>query len=152
MGKVALLAEREDGAAQFSKESQGLCAQPGPCWSTAHEPLCPQSHETGAGQLWHSAAVQGRCWKLLPVLASPSPLCLEVSLSLVSFLCFPLSWGWTCPALIVHLPVEVHGMPQLGSTGKGRLVHGHPSHPRHAGVLPWLLNWGTEISRPYLLS
>lgn len=52
-------------------------------------------------------------WELLPALAEPSPFCLEVSLLSLGLL--PLLFteepgGRTCPALIVHLPVEAHGV------------------------------------------
>lgn len=135
MGKVALLAEREDGAAQSSKQSQGLCTLSGHCWEGSQFVL-------RAMGLWdrscgtHSklcrsqgAKRQGGCcppqsWKLLPVLAEPSLFCLEVSLSSLGLLpllstedpafhCFPqrtLPEGRTCLALIVHLPVEVPGV------------------------------------------
>lgn len=121
MGKVALLAEREDGAAQSSKQSQGLCTLPGHCWQDSQfAPRAMRLWDRNCGthsKPCRNRGAKGREGAALLRAGSCSLAWLSQVLSawksLSPFSPWPLSTTSTedpgertCPALIVHLPVK----------------------------------------------
>lgn len=158
MCRGALLAEREDGAAQSSRQSPGLRMRPDHwCvnrrWEDRPFALAAMVlvargagiRHPGTGML-SSPELGAAPWPGCGV--QPSACCLEASLSslgLHPLLSTEEPEGRAWLALMPFSPPSRDPwsflplcLPQVGSAGQGRLACGLPSCPRHSGASPWL--------------